>query len=112
MKTLDTPESASPTDDLIQQTIILDEPLQRGTQTIAAVEIRMPSSRELRGVSLLELSQLDVASLQKVLPRITSPTLMPPDIDKMAPSDLLACGMAVAAFLLKKAQRREVFQST
>lgn len=98
-------------DDLSSKTVDLDEPIKRGAQVIDKVTIRKPESGELRGVSLISLGELDVTALQKVLPRITTPTLTTQDIAKMEPADLLQCGIVVAGFLLKKAQRREAFQA-
>ena len=84
-------------------TIVLDEPIQRGNSTIKEVSVRKPNSGELRGVTLTALSEIDVIALQRVLPRITSPSITTQEIDKMAPSDLLQLGVRVASFLLTKA---------
>jgi hypothetical protein len=97
--------------DITTQTITLDEPLKRGDSQIEQVTIRKPSSGELRGVSLAALGELDVTALQRVLPRITNPTLTQQDVANMAPADLMQCGVAVAGFLLKKSMRREAFQT-
>ncbi len=97
--------------DITTQTIVLDEPLKRGDTEIDKIVIRKPSAGELRGVSLSALGELDVAALERVLPRITNPTLTQHDVAKMAPADLMQCGVAVAGFLLKKAMRREAFQT-
>lgn len=107
----DTTEQADTAADITSQSITLDEPFQRGHTTIEKITIRKPSSGELRGASLSALGELDVAALQLVLPRITNPTLTQQDVAKLAPADLIQCGVAVAGFLLKKAQRREAFQS-
>lgn len=97
--------------DLTSKIVELDEPIKRGNQVIDKVTIRKPGSGELRGVSLMALGELDVQALQKVLPRVTAPTLTSHDVSVMDPADLLQCGMVVAAFLLKKAQRQEAFQT-
>lgn len=82
--------------------ITLDTPIQRGDQTITAITLRKPASGELRGVSLTDLLQLDVNALQKVLPRISSPTLTEQDIGRMDPADLVQLGSKVTGFLLPK----------
>lgn len=85
--------------------ITLDEPLKRGDQTITAITLRKPAAGELRGIALTDLLQLDVMALQKVLPRISSPTLTEQDVMKMDPADLVQLGGAVAGFLLPKAAK-------
>jgi len=82
--------------------VTLDEPLQRGEQAITEITLRKPSAGELRGVSLLELAQLDVSALHKVLPRITTPTLTEHDISRLCPADLLAIGAEIAGFFARK----------
>lgn len=91
----------------IFKTVILDEPLTRGTNQITEVQIRKPNAGELRGVSLIELGHLDVTTLQRVLPRITTPTLTTQDVANLDPADLLSLGAEVAYFLVKKADRQE-----
>ncbi|MDA5192789.1 phage tail assembly protein [Govanella unica] len=83
----------------------LDEIITRGEQKIAFVQIRKPASGELRGLSLIELGQLHIDSLLKVLPRITVPTLTAQEVAAMPLCDLLACGAEVASFLLRKRDR-------
>jgi hypothetical protein len=88
-------------------TITLDTPIQRGEQTITSIALRKPASGELRGIALTELLQLDVAALQKVLPRISSPTLTEQDVGRLDPADLVQLGTKVAGFLLPKSAQAE-----
>lgn len=81
-------------------TITLDQPLLRGEQTIATVELRKPTAGELRGLNLTDLLQMDVTALTRVLPRISSPTLTEADVAAMDPADLVQAGSVVAGFLL------------
>ena len=73
-------------------TVILDTPIRRGTTTIDSISLRKPNSGELRGVSLAELLNMDVASLLKVLPRISTPTLTAVELAGMDPADLFILG--------------------
>lgn len=82
--------------------ITLDTPIKRGDQTIDSIELRKPNAGELRGLNLTDLLQMDVAALQKVLPRISSPSLTEADVAGMDPADLMQCGSKVAGFLLPK----------
>lgn len=86
-------------------TIDLDTPIKRGDQEISRVSLRKPAAGELRGVSLVDLMQMDVAALQTVLPRITSPALTPHDVAQMDPADLVQLAAGVSGFLLPKAAR-------
>lgn len=86
-------------------TVSLETPLVRGEQTIEQVQLRKPASGELRGCSLVGLSQLDFAELRRVIPRITQPVLTEADVDRLDPADLVAIGAEVSGFLLPKALR-------
>ncbi|NLC24496.1 MAG: phage tail assembly protein [Oxalobacter sp.] len=91
-----------------KNTVLLDEPIQRGNTTITEITVRKPKSGELRGVTLTALSEMDVIALQKVLPRVTTPVLNSEEIAKMEPADLMKLGVQVAVFLLPKADREMV----
>jgi|TARA_Y100001949_G_scaffold174812_1_gene183099 hypothetical protein len=88
-----------------EKIVELDGPIVRGSQTITSITLRKPMAGELRGVSLVDLMQMEVLALRKVLPRITTPTLADVEIGRMDPADLLQCGVAVAGFLLQKSAR-------
>jgi hypothetical protein len=99
--------ATAPSKDPNEETVALDSPVLRGEQTINSVSLRKPMAGELRGVSLVELMNLDVGALRKVLPRITTPALTDIEIGRMDPADLVQCGVAVAGFLLQKSARAE-----
>ncbi len=94
-----------------ERVIFLDEPIKRGEQSISQITVRKPMAGELRGVSLVDLANVNVASLQIVLPRITTPTLTAHEVGRLDPADLLDIGAEVAAFLVKKADRLTVSPS-
>lgn len=80
----------------------LDKPIVRGDQRISEITLRKPDSGELRGLKLVDLTQLDINSLHKLLPRITSPSITELEVQKMDPADLLACAAEVSGFLLQR----------
>ena len=86
-------------------TVQLDEPIQRGDLTISEIQLRKPKSGELRGVSLVDVANLDVMALQKILPRITTPTLTTVEVNNLELADLMQLGAEVAYFLATKASR-------
>ncbi len=88
--------------------VTLDTPIIRGKTTINMLTLRKPQSGELRGVQLIELLNMDVATLIKILPRITSPSITAPEAAGMDPADLLACGSKISAFLLQKSVKTDV----
>lgn len=101
-----TPETKDPN----KETVELDTPIVRGEHSITSVTLRKPMAGELRGVSLIELMQMDVLALRKVLPRITNPALTDIEIGRMDPADLVQCGVAVSGFLLQKSAKAEASQ--
>lgn len=85
--------------------VVLETPLVRGSQTIEKVMVRKPGSGELRGCALVDVAQQDVATLIKILPRVTIPTLTEADIINLDPADLLSLGSELSGFLLGTAKR-------
>ncbi len=85
---------------MTQKTVTLDNPIQRGEQTISDIVVRKPMAGQLRGLNMTDILQMDVNALSKLLPRITSPALTEVDIGAMDPADLMQLGQEVAAFLL------------
>lgn len=90
--------------------ITLDTPIKRGDDTITSVSVRKPVAGELRGVSLVELMQMDVGALLKVLPRISNPTITEQEAARLDLADLTQLGTEVVSFLLPKAAKPDASQ--
>ena len=88
-------------------TVTLDTPIARGKTSIDTLTLRKPQAGELRGVQLVELLNMDVATLIKILPRLTSPSITVPEAAGMDPADLLACGSKISGFLLQKSVKTD-----
>lgn len=101
-------DTATATEVKDPNTHTLDTPLVRGKQTITEITLRKPSAGELRGTSLSDLVNLDVAALQKVLPRISTPTLTEMDVAAIDPADLVQLGGMFAGFLMPKAVKSKL----
>lgn len=84
----------------------LEEPIKRGEQEIAKLQIRKPTAGELRGLQLQSLMQGDVNAMIAVIPRITVPPLLPVEAEQMDPGDLAAMAGIVSGFFMSKAERR------
>lgn len=91
--------------------IELDTPLDRGGHSVTHIDIQKPLAGALRGVSLVDVINLDVTALAKVLPRITAPALTEIEINKMDPADLVQLGTVVAGFLVPKSAKAEASPS-
>lgn len=106
MKPEETTEAAPQDDDYI---VNLDTPIVRGKSYFTRLTLRKPNAGELRGIHLAELLNLDVSSLIKVLPRISSPALTAVEAAAMDPADLFAVGTKVVGFLLQKQTKTDAF---
>lgn len=85
--------------------ITLDTPMRDGK--VQDVSIRKPLGGALRGVALVDLMNMDTRSLEKILPRITEPSLSEAECRNLDPADLVQMGTAVATFLLGKRAETE-----
>lgn len=88
--------------------ITLDAPIVRGEQSINSLKLRKPKAGELRGLSLVDVGQLKVDALIKLLPRISMPPITEAEAANMDICDQLACGAEIGSFLLQKSQRMDV----
>lgn len=80
-------------------TVTLVQPVVRAGQTIAAVQILKPSVGDLRGLLLVEVMNMKVDALAKLLPRVTLPTLLEAEIYQMDTVDLVTMATEAAIFL-------------
>lgn len=101
----DAPIEAPQEENIPDNVVVFDTPIKRGTSEIDRITLRKPQSGELRGLQMATLLQMDVQSLIKLLPRISSPSITEAEVTAMDPSDLLACGAKVSDFLLQKRVR-------
>ena len=83
------------------KSIKFDVGFKRGEQTITEVIIRKPKTRALRGLTLVNVLQLDVDTMAKLAPRITTPTMTENDVYELAPSDLTKLSKEVIGFFVK-----------
>lgn len=88
--------------DIITAEVTLETPIQRGETIVTKILVRKPQGGELRGASLVNLINMDYASLETVLPRITQPALTVQDIRGIDPADLVQLATEVSSFLLTK----------
>lgn len=92
------------------QTVQLDAEIKMGDQTITELEVRKPNTQALSGVKIADLLQGDVNAICKVLPRVTTPTLTPSQVQQLEVSDIAQIGGALMLFLQPKSQRAEILR--
>lgn len=85
--------------------IALEQPIERGEQKIATLQLRKPGSGELRGLSLTQLLAMNVDELIRLVPRITMPPITEAEAEALDPADLTACALEVADFLMPAARK-------
>lgn len=102
-QTVETTEQTAATAPGVPTEVVeLETPLQRGKTTVTEITVRKPMSGGMRGVGLVDIMNLDVAALTKVLPRITSPALTEAELKQMDVVDLVQMGTALNGFLTPK----------
>jgi len=89
-------------------TVDLEEPITRGEEKIAKLQLRRPDSGSLRGLSLAELIKMDTSAVLKLLPRISTPSLVDAEVEQLDPADIFACAVEVSSFFMT---RRELAES-
>ena len=91
----------------IFRTVSLDTPIMKGETLIDTLQLRKPRAGEMRGLSLVDLGQLKVDALTKIVPRIAVPTITEADVADLDPADLLAIGTEIGGFLLQKSHHAD-----
>ena len=89
------------------ETVEFDSPVQRGDMQISKVNINKPKTGALRGLSLSDLLKLDVETVIKLVPRVSTPPLAEHEVAALDPSDLLKVSTAVVGFFASNAQREK-----
>lgn len=92
------------------EVVTLDYPIKRGDSEVTAITLRKPLAGQLRGIKLGELLNLDVGSVQMLLPRISTPTLLPHEVAQLDPADIAELSIKVATFFARKSTR-EAYQN-
>lgn len=84
----------------------LETPIMRGETAIEKIQLRKPTAGELRGLQLQSLMQGDVNAIIALIPRITVPPLIAPEVEKLDLGDLSAMAGIVTGFFMSKAERK------
>lgn len=87
-------------------TISLAEPIRRGEQVIAVIDLTKPKGRALRGLALQDLMRTDIVALLTLIPRISNPPLTAPEVDNLGADDLAEIGGVVRGFFMSSSERK------
>lgn len=89
------------------KTVTLNTGFKRGDDIIKTVEIRKPTTGELRGVRLLDLAYMDVDAITTVIPRVTIPSMIAAEVRQMDPADFTLLATEIATFLAPSQQNTD-----
>ena len=84
------------------EAVTLSGGIRRGETLITAVVLRQPTAGELRGTNLLDVMQMNVDAMLKLIPRISTPTLHEPELARLDPADFTALATKVVGFFVPK----------
>ncbi len=86
------------------KTVTLSQPVQRGDTTITCVTLREPSAGDMRSLKLTEVMQMDVATMQRLIPRISDPGLAPDELAALPGGDFVTLSATVIGFFFTEEQ--------
>ena len=96
-------------------TITLDfDVTQKGVVVIAAgttIVVKKPMGGALRGTNLGGIIRMDYDQIALIMPRITTPVLLPATME-IDPADIAQVGGELVDFLLPKAAKEKLFPAT
>lgn len=98
----DTPSTAAADPANTHEAVTLSSGTRRGDTLIRAVVLRQPTAGELRGTNLLDVMQMNVDAMLKLIPRISTPTLHEPELARLDPADFTALATKVIGFFVPK----------
>jgi len=82
----------------------LTYPIERKGEKITTVAVQEPTTGALRGIKLVNLLQMDVATVSVLLPRITQPALLPDEVAALKPVDFMKLTNEVISFFVDPAE--------
>ena len=89
------------------ETVELDNPIVRGDMSICDVNINKPKTGAIRGLSIYEVLKLDVDTVIKLVPRVSTPPRADHEVAALDPTDFLSLSTAVVGFFASKDQREK-----
>ena len=87
-----------------QKTVTLTTGIKRGENTITDIVINKPNVFALKGLKLVDVLNVDVDAITKLLPRVTSPALTEMEIKSLDIVDFTELVTSVITFFIKPDQ--------
>lgn len=84
--------------------VTLSDPVKVDGKKVTKITLRRPHSGELRGLKLTDILQMDVDTMIRLLPRITTPPLSEVQVDRLPPDDLTDLSVKTTLFFAKRRQ--------
>ncbi|MCC2976234.1 phage tail assembly protein [Sphingomonas sp. PL-96] len=82
-------------------TVELEGSLKRGDAELTSLTFRRPETPALIDLSLVQLGQMNVDELRKLLPRISADGLIAEEVDKLGADDMLLIAREISTFMDK-----------
>lgn len=86
------------------KTVTLAQGILRGDNRIADITVRKPLTKQLRGVSISRLIEMNADDWQIVLPRVTTPKVDKVDFAQMTVTDFTKLCSAAAELMFEDAE--------
>lgn len=87
-----------------QKTVILSTPILRGEKAFNEITVNKPNVLALKGLTMLDVMQMNTDAMMQLLPRITSPMLSKADFATMEAADFIELGASAVSFLAKNSE--------
>lgn len=78
--------------------VTLPVPQQIGGKEVSEIKLRKPFAGELRGLHVIQIVQMEVGTIEKLLSRISTPIIGPADFAKLEPQNLADLSVECADF--------------
>ena len=91
-----------------ENTVTLSKPVKIDGKDETKITLRKPRAGEIRGLMLVNILQMDVSTMIKLLPRISTPPLNEQQVAELEPEDLTELSGKAVLFFAKKEQLQDM----
>ena len=86
------------------KTVKLSSPILRGEQTFDEIAVNKPNVLALKGLTMLDVMQMNTDAMMQLLPRVTAPMLNKADFATMEVADFIELAATAVGFLAKNSE--------
>lgn len=98
--------------DTTRARVQLDHPITVDGTPCSSIALRKPGVGELRGLKMIDVYQMDVDAMLKLLPRISEPALSPQQVLALDPADFARLSAEAMLFFVGSAGTAAVSPTT